>query len=130
MQNADCRSEDSTHRDPIAGKPGAHPLGTAAGAASGGVTGAVIGTAAGGPIGTAVGAAVGAIAGGLAGHAAGEALSPSVHDVSSRQAHTRGPYERIRGKSRLAWQDAKHAARAAWDRVGHVMPGDFDNDGR
>lgn len=39
-------------------------------------------------------------------------------------------YERIKGKSRLAWEDAKQAARAAWDRVERVMPGDFDNDGR
>jgi hypothetical protein len=42
----------------------------------------------------------------------------------------RAQYERIKGKSRLAWEDAKQAARAAWDRVERVMPGDFDNDGR
>jgi hypothetical protein len=39
-------------------------------------------------------------------------------------------YERIKGRSRLAWQDAKIAARAAWDRVERAMPGDFDRDGR
>ena len=42
----------------------------------------------------------------------------------------RAYYERVKGKSRLAWEDAKHAARAAWDRVERLMPGDFDNDGR
>jgi hypothetical protein len=42
----------------------------------------------------------------------------------------RAQYERIKGKSRLVWEDAKHAARAAWDRVERAMPGDFDNDGR
>jgi hypothetical protein len=39
-------------------------------------------------------------------------------------------YERIKGKSRLAWEDAKLAARAAWDRIERLMPGDLDNDGR
>jgi hypothetical protein len=42
----------------------------------------------------------------------------------------RANYERIKGKSRLAWEDAKEAARAAWHRVERIMPGDFDNDGR
>ena len=39
-------------------------------------------------------------------------------------------YERIKGKSRLAWDDVKDAARAAWHRVERMMPGDFDDDGR
>jgi len=39
-------------------------------------------------------------------------------------------YERTKGKSRLAWQDAKEAARAAWHRVERILPGDADGDGR
>ena len=39
-------------------------------------------------------------------------------------------YEQIKGKSRLAWQDAKEAARAAWHRVERLLPGDADGDGR
>ena len=46
------------------------------------------------------------------------------------ESELRSNYERIKGKSRLAWEDAKQAARAAWDRVERVMPGDLDNDGR
>ena len=42
----------------------------------------------------------------------------------------RANYERIKGKSRLAWENAKDAVRAAWHRVERIMPGDFDNDGR
>jgi hypothetical protein len=42
----------------------------------------------------------------------------------------RSNYEHIKGKSRLAWEDAKNAARAAWHRVERLMPGDFDKDGR
>lgn len=42
----------------------------------------------------------------------------------------RGDYERNRGSSRLAWDDAKDATRAAWHRVERAMPGDADHDGR
>jgi hypothetical protein len=42
----------------------------------------------------------------------------------------RANYERIKGKSRLTWANAKDAVRAAWHRVEQVMPGDFDKDGR
>ena len=42
----------------------------------------------------------------------------------------RANYERIKGNSRLAWENAKDAVRAAWHRVERIMPGDFDNDGR
>ena len=46
------------------------------------------------------------------------------------ESELRSNYERIKGKSRLAWEDAKDAVRAAWHRVERMMPGDFDNDGR
>lgn len=39
-------------------------------------------------------------------------------------------YESARGKSRLSWDQAKHATRSAWDRIERAMPGDFDKDGR
>jgi len=42
----------------------------------------------------------------------------------------RGDYQRLKGKSRLAWEDAKAATRAAWDRVERALPGDADDDGR
>ena len=35
-----------------------------------------------------------------------------------------------RGKSRLSWDHAKHASRAAWHRVERAIPGDADKDGR
>ena len=38
-------------------------------------------------------------------------------------------WETTKGNSRLAWNDAKHATRAAWHRVERALPGDADNDG-
>lgn len=35
-----------------------------------------------------------------------------------------------RGKSRLAWEDAKDAVRDGWHRVERAIPGDADRDGR
>jgi len=35
-----------------------------------------------------------------------------------------------KGKSKLAWADAKQAVRSAWDRLERAMPGDLDRDGR
>lgn len=42
----------------------------------------------------------------------------------------RRSYEASRGKSRLEWEDARIATRAAWHRVERAMPGDADHDGR
>jgi len=39
-------------------------------------------------------------------------------------------YTGYRGPSPLAWDRARHAARAAWDRVERAMPGDADRDGK
>lgn len=39
-------------------------------------------------------------------------------------------YNKHRGTSSLTWDQSKHAARAAWDRVERAMPGDADRDGR
>ena len=35
-----------------------------------------------------------------------------------------------KGKSKLAWVDAKQAIRSAWHSVERVIPGDADRDGR
>jgi hypothetical protein len=43
-------------------------------------------------------------------------------------------WQRAKGKSRLAWEDAKHAARDSWQRVSDTVeratPGDSDRDGK
>ena len=39
-------------------------------------------------------------------------------------------YNRTKGTSSLGWEKAKHAARAAWDRIERAMPGDSDHDGK
>jgi hypothetical protein len=39
-------------------------------------------------------------------------------------------YQARRGTSRLSWEHAKQAARAAWDRIERAIPGDSDKDGR
>jgi hypothetical protein len=39
-------------------------------------------------------------------------------------------WESMKGTSRLSWQEARHASRAAWDRVETAVPGDADRDGR
>ena len=39
-------------------------------------------------------------------------------------------YNSLKGKSKLGWDKAKHATRAAWDRVERAIPGDSDRDGK
>lgn len=39
-------------------------------------------------------------------------------------------YEANRGKSNLNWEKAKHATKAAWNKVERAIPGDIDKDGR
>lgn len=39
-------------------------------------------------------------------------------------------YERSNGQSKLGWDKARLATRAAWDRVERAIPGDSDRDGR
>lgn len=84
--------EPDANRDPISGKPGAHPVGVGLGAAGTGAAGAVIGGAVGGPIGAGVGAVAGAIAGGLGGKAAAEAVNPTVEDAYWRDNYISRPY--------------------------------------
>jgi hypothetical protein len=42
----------------------------------------------------------------------------------------RSEYEQGRGNSRLEWNEARDATRAAWHRVERALPGDADGDGR
>jgi hypothetical protein len=80
------------NRDPISGKPGAHPVGTGVGAVAGGVAaGAAAGTVA-GPVGTAVGAAVGAVAGGLMGKGVAEMIDPTAEVNYGRDNYSSRPY--------------------------------------
>ena len=39
-------------------------------------------------------------------------------------------YNSVRGTSKLGWDKAKHASRAAWDRIERAIPGDADRDGK
>ncbi len=39
-------------------------------------------------------------------------------------------WNEIKGKSRLAWNDAREAVRDGWHHVERKLPGDFDGDGR
>jgi hypothetical protein len=85
-------NESELNRDPLSGKPGAHPLGAGAGAVSGGVLGAAVGTLAGGPVAALVGAVAGALVGGAAGKGLGEALNPTAEESYWREYYTREPY--------------------------------------
>src|SRR5690606_9268305 len=39
-------------------------------------------------------------------------------------------WDRVRGESRMGWEEAKHAVRDAWHGVERALPGDADRDGR
>lgn len=49
---------------------------------------------------------------------------------SALEADLERGWERAKGKSRLAWSDAKNAVRDAWHGVERALPGDADGDGR
>ena len=99
------------NRDPITGKPGAHPIGTGAGAAGAGITGAAIGAAVGGPAGAIVGGAIGAVAGGLAGKGAAEALNPTVEDAYWRTNYKTRPY----AKPDMSYDAYQPAYKYGWE---------------
>ena len=80
------------NRDPMAGTPGAHPVGVGTGALGGGVAGAVVGAAVGGPIGATLGAFAGAVAGGMAGKGAAEAINPTAEHEFWRAEFIKRPY--------------------------------------
>ncbi|HEX8785694.1 MAG TPA: hypothetical protein VF793_05880, partial [Telluria sp.] len=45
------------------------------------------------------------------------------------EPHMADEWDRVRGRSRLSWEQASPATRAAWDKVGRTA-GDLDRDGR
>lgn len=90
-KNLNEKTKGTPNRDPITGKPGAHPVGTGVGAAGGGATGAAIGSVA-GPVGAAVGLVAGAVAGGLAGKGVAEKIDPTVEDTYWRANYSKQKY--------------------------------------
>jgi hypothetical protein len=62
-------------------------------------------------------------------------LGYGAHSAAGRNFDAAAPdlerqYNSMRGNSRLGWDKAKHATRAAWDRVERALPGDADRDGK
>ena len=53
--------------------------------------------------------------------------SATFDDVETR---LEAGWDIAKGKSKLAWADAKKAVRSAWHSVERVLPGDADRDGR
>ena len=51
-------------------------------------------------------------------------------DFSSAERDLEAGWERAKGRSRLAWADAKQAVRDGWHYVERMLPGDADLDGR
>jgi hypothetical protein len=139
------KKEPDANRDPISGKPGAHPAGVGLGAGGGAAAGAAIGGAVGGPPGAVVGGAIGAVAGGLAGKGVAEAVNPTVEDAYWRDNFKSRPYAsgesydrwrpayqhgwqsygRYRGQKfdevesdlRRDWEKSKDAANLGWDKA-------------
>ena len=93
MNNPTILHENGDPSDPIAGAPGAHPVGTSVSEAAGGAAaGAVAGTVIAGPVGTVIGAALGAIAGGLAGLSGAAAIDPTREQAYWRENFADRPY--------------------------------------
>lgn len=105
------REDERLNRDPISGKPGAHPVGTGVGAAAGGAAGAGIGAVAGGPVGAAIGGVAGAIAGGLVGKGAAEQLDPTEEETYWRGVYDSRPY----ADPTLTYDDYAPAYRYGWE---------------
>jgi len=49
---------------------------------------------------------------------------------SSTESELERGWDKAKGNSKLAWNDAKSAVRDAWHGAEHLMPGDADHDGR
>lgn len=80
------------HRDPLAGEPGAHLLGTGMGSTLGGIAVGAATRSVAGPVGTAIGAVVGANMRRVGAKAIAEPIDPVV-EVASRREHIHGrPY--------------------------------------
>ena len=64
---------------------------------------------------------------GLGYHAKGGYVDRSFDEVENDLERA---WETTKGKSRLAWNEARDAVRDGWHYVERAMPGDFDGDGR
>lgn len=64
------------------------------------------------------------------GYTGWERARASGESFDAHEPKLRSEFERSKGNSRLQWEDAKDATRAAWHRVERAMPGDADKDGR
>ena len=138
------------NRDPISGERGAHPVGTGLGAAAGAIVGGLAGKGVAELIdptaeeaywrenfssrsyvnsnstfddyGPAYRFGVRSY-----GQAKGRTFEQAEADLGRE-------WERDKGSSRLQWNEARHAARDAWQRVSdsveRAVPGDSDRDGR
>lgn len=116
----DRRKGSNSHRDPITGERGAHPLGVGLGTAAAATAGAVAGSP-GGPVAALVGAAVGGVLGGLAGKGAAEALNPTAEDVYWRREYSKRPY----AAAGRPYDDYRPAYRHGWEGVGRYRELDW-----
>jgi outer membrane lipoprotein SlyB len=136
--NQDTKKQDTStrgtdaNRDPLTGKPGAHPVGTGVGAAGGGAAGAAIGAVA-GPVGAAVGLVAGAIAGGLAGKGVAETIDPTVEDAywkanySTRSYVDKGsPYETYQPAYRTGYEGYSRYPGKQYDEVEPDLQRDYE----
>lgn len=136
MGNSNRDQQQPSNRDPITGASGSHPIGTVARGASGEVFNPSVHDVYWREMHTSEpyyrsGYTYDDYA---PGYRTGYEGARRYMDKNTRfddvEPDLRANYDRLKGKSRLAWEDIKDAARAAWDRVERVMPGDLDNDGR
>lgn len=135
------QAQCDANRDPLSGRAGAHPVGTAIGAGAGGITvgvvaGAAIGVAA-GPLGILAGAASGAVAGavvgGLAGKAIAEEVNPTIEHgywrqtFASRPYATAGsPYENYADAYRYGWESQARHQGKSFDQVESTLKQDWE----
>jgi hypothetical protein len=124
MANEKTDQPKHSHRDPLSGEPGAHPVGVGVGTAVGGgvlgaglgaagstaVAGAALGTSA-GPVGAVVGAVAGGIVGGLIGKNLAEKVDPTAEEAYWREHYqtrpyvdTGAPYDEYGAAYRYGWE--------------------------
>ena len=140
-KQANKQKGTDANRDPITGKPGAHPVGTGVGAAGGAAGGAALGAA--------VGLVAGAIAGGLAGKGVAEKIDPTIEDAywktnfskqkyvepdaayatyqpayrtgyQGRSQHPGKKYEEVEADLKRDYEKSTGNATLSWDKARHA----------
>lgn len=149
------KTQDIEHLDHDRSLAKDHPVGTSVGAAGGAVAGATAGAAMGGPVAKGAAHAVNhdeEDAYWRENHVRQPYHNPehTYEDYGpayrmgweSRARYDEGNFdtyepsfrndwdESYRGQSRLTWAEARHAARAGWERFERKLPGEADRDGR